>query len=214
MLIAILGDLHLGARNSSYHFSDYFNRFFNEVFYPYCQKRGIKNVIQLGDTFDSRAALSYKAYHRCRETWFGNLEKHDIQMYMLVGNHDICYRHTLEINSPDLLLGEYKNITVINKPTQIDINGTKIDIVPWLCDENEADITTFMSRKDKGDICCGHFELSGFPHSKNDKQDIDFTKHNAILKKYGIDENISCEQEYNDMIQKIRLLKLSTKKPI
>lgn len=87
-------------------------------------------------------------------------------MYMLVGNHDICYRHTLEINSPDLLLGEYKNITVINKPTQIDINGTKIDIVPWLCDENEADITTFMSRKGKGDICCGHFELSGFPMYK------------------------------------------------
>ena len=71
--VCVIGDLHLGARNGSNHFSDHFNKFFQEVFFPYMKKNKIKHVIQLGDAFDNRTSLSYKAFHRCRDVWFGNL---------------------------------------------------------------------------------------------------------------------------------------------
>jgi len=166
-LIAILGDTHLGARNGSNHFSDYFNRFFKDVLYQYCKKNKIKHILQLGDCFDNRTNLSYKAFHRCKDTWFGSLAKHGIHMTVLLGNHDITYRHTLEINSPELLLGEYaKNITVINKPTKVEIAGASFDMIPWICDENEDQVKAFMMRADRAPIALGHFEIAGFPMSR------------------------------------------------
>jgi DNA repair exonuclease SbcCD nuclease subunit len=166
MKIAIVGDCHLGARNGSGHFSDYFNRFFSELLYPYCKKNGIKTILQLGDIFDNRTNLSYKAFHRCKDAWFSPLAEHGIEMHVLLGNHDICYRHTLEINSPELLLGEYENIHVIKEQTQLKFGNTTFDVIPWICDENHDHIMEFIKRKDRGMIALGHLELGGFPMSK------------------------------------------------
>lgn len=166
MRIIILGDTHLGARGASNHFSEYFNRFFNEVLYPYCETNNVTRILQLGDLFDSRVNLTYKAFHKCRPIWFKKMGDLGIKMDVLLGNHDIAYRHSLEINSPELLLGEYDHINIINKPSQIEIDGLKIDIIPWMCDENETEIKEFVKRKDRGSILLGHLELSGFPLMK------------------------------------------------
>lgn len=163
MKVILLGDCHLGARNGSNHFSEYFNEFFDSILYPYMKKHKITHIIQLGDLFDNRTNLSYKAFYKCKSTWFDQLSKLGFTMDVLVGNHDITYKHTLEINSPELLLAEYSNINVITKPTQKDYDGLKIDIIPWLCDENMEKSMTFMSRPDRSNICVGHFEISGFP---------------------------------------------------
>jgi hypothetical protein len=34
-------------------------------------------------------------------------------VYALVGNHDIAYKNTLEVNSPSLLLKDYDNVSII-----------------------------------------------------------------------------------------------------
>lgn len=116
--------------------------------------------------FDSRVNLTYKAFHKCRPVWFNKMGDLGITMHVLLGNHDIAYRHSLEINSPELLLGEFNHIKIINKPTQIELDKLKIDIIPWMCDENEDEIKEFVKRKDRGSILCGHLELSGFALSK------------------------------------------------
>ena len=163
MKIAIIGDLHLGARNGSNHFSDYFNSFFSDTLYPYMKKNKIKEILQLGDLFDSRTTLSYKAYHRCKDVWFGQLKKYGFKMHVLIGNHDIHYRNTLTINSPELLLSDFKNVNVISTPTVLDFDGYKIDVIPWVCDSNREEIKQFISRQDKSAMLAGHLELSGFP---------------------------------------------------
>ena len=168
MKVCVLGDLHLGSKQGSNHFSDYTNRFFDEILYPYMEKNNIKNIIQLGDLFDNRTSLSYKAFHRCKDTWFGRLQKHKIKMHVLLGNHDIHYRNTLRINSPELLLSEFEYINIINKPSVLDFDGTKIDVIPWICEENSEDIKKFVQRPVRSSILCGHLELGGFPHYKGD----------------------------------------------
>ena len=82
--VVLLGDLHLGARGGSNHFSDYFNSFFTDTLYPYCQVNDIKNIIQLGDLFDSRTSLSYKAFHRCKNVWFDSLRKKRIKKLLSI----------------------------------------------------------------------------------------------------------------------------------
>lgn len=162
--ICLLGDLHLGSRVASNHFSQFFNKFFTEVFYPYLVKNGITDVIQLGDFFDNRTSLSLKAYHTCKDVWLGPLADHGIHMHVLVGNHDSTMKSTIAINTPELLLSkEFKNnISVYSKPTQIEIAGTTFDLIPWICDSNKEDIYNFMNKENVGDICCGHFEIAGF----------------------------------------------------
>lgn len=167
--IIILGDLHCCARGGSSLFSDYFNRFFNEVLYPYCQANNIEQILQLGDLIDNRTSLQYKQFHASKDIWFKKMGDLGIKMTVLLGNHDICYKHSLSINSPELLLGEYDHIQVIKEPTQLKLGKTTFDIVPWICDENRKDIESFISRKDRGSVLLGHLELSNFPMSKGDQ---------------------------------------------
>lgn len=172
MKVVILGDLHCGARNGSELFSDYFNRFFTEVLYPYCQGNDIKHILQLGDLIDNRTSLAYKPFYRAKDVWFKRMGELGIEMTVLLGNHDICYRNSLSINSPELLLGEYSHIKIVNKPTQIMIGNTEFDIIPWICDENVDEVSRFVSRKNRGSVLLAHLELSGFPMSKGDQPHV------------------------------------------
>ena len=158
MKVAILGDTHLGARNGSSKFSIFFNKFFQDFFYPYLLKNGIKTIYQLGDLFDNRTALSLKAYHACKDVWFQPLQDHDITMHVLLGNHDIYHKNTLEINSPELLLGEYSRIKVHKEIATIG----DFDIIPWICDENRKEVEVFLTSNKTSRFCLGHFEISGF----------------------------------------------------
>ena len=166
--VIILGDLHLGARNASSHFSDYFNSFFRDQLYPYCSRNGITDIIQLGDLFDSRTNISLKAFHRSKSVWFDELRARGLTMYTLLGNHDIHYRESLLINSPELFLGEYSDcVKIISTPTQIKIDSMTIDLLPWICKENLQEVSDFIQRSDRGSIVCGHFEFSGFKMQAN-----------------------------------------------
>ena len=42
MKIALINDTHWGARNDSPAFIDYFNKFYDKVFFPYLQENNIK----------------------------------------------------------------------------------------------------------------------------------------------------------------------------
>jgi DNA repair exonuclease SbcCD nuclease subunit len=165
MKIIFIGDLHLGARSGSSHFCKYFNKFFSDVLYPYMIEHGIKDIVQLGDFFDSRTNLSLKAFHYCKPEWLDPLIANGIHMHVLIGNHDITLRESLEINSPSSLLQEYVksgNLTIHDKPTQIQYDNCSIDVIPWICKENEDEVMRFINRPKVSDLCVGHFEISGF----------------------------------------------------
>jgi hypothetical protein len=84
-----------------------------------------------------------------------------IKLHALIGNHDIFWKHSLAVNSPDLLLKGYDNITLYDKPTKITLGGADIDMIPWICDENMEEVQRFI-RASVSPTCIGHFELSGF----------------------------------------------------
>jgi DNA repair exonuclease SbcCD nuclease subunit len=161
MKVAIITDQHFGARNDSIAFLDFYEKFYDTIFFPTLEKEGIKVVLNLGDTFDRRKYVNFYALDRAKKMFFDRLRDNEIQMYMLAGNHDTYFKNTNEVNSPDLLLCEYNNITVIDEPTTIQVDENPICMMPWICPENYQHSLDTL-KLTEAEICMGHFEIAGF----------------------------------------------------
>ena len=166
MKICILGDCHFGMRSDSLWFHNYYQRFYQEVFFPFLLEKKITTIYQLGDLFDRRKYINFNSLHLSRKYFFDVLKKNNIDFHTLLGNHDVSYKNTLEVNSSQLLLNEYSNITIYNEPKTVDIDGVMIDIIPWICSDNEKQILEFIENS-RSEIVLGHFEIAGFQMDKN-----------------------------------------------
>jgi len=186
--IAIITDQHFGARNDSIAFLDFFQKFYDNTFFPNIDAAGINTVLILGDTFDRRKYVNFYALQRAKEMFFDKLAERNINVHMLAGNHDTYYKNTNDVNSPDLLLREYKNINVIAEPQTIYVGGVPICMMPWICPENYQESLDQL-KQTQSDICMGHFEIAGFAMYKGmqshegldknlfDKFDLVFSGH-------------------------------------
>ena len=183
MKLCILGDTHFGARGDSLDFHLYFEKFYNEVLFPYLKANDIEVIFQLGDLFDRRKYINFNSLHLCRQYFFDRCEILGIKVHTLLGNHDIAYKNTLEVNSTGLLLNEYNNVEYYDSFETINFDGLNIDIVPWLCDENEVKIFEQM-KESKSQICFGHFDIAGFQMEKGILSDTGVDK--KVFSRYDI----------------------------
>ena len=159
MKIAIITDQHLDGRKGNIHFWNYFQKFYDNIFFPTLEKEGIKVVFDLGDTFDNRKSMDYNTFNRVDTNYFQRLK--DYEVHMILGNHCTYYKNTNRINSPQLLLDKYKNITVYPQPEDIELGGRKFLMLPWINKENQDDVLKILETSES-EICCGHLELAGF----------------------------------------------------
>ena len=162
MKIALLTDTHFGARNDNLNFNDYFYQFYEGVFFPYLQQNGIKHCIHLGDLMDRRKYVSYRILKDFRERFIQPFLHLEIDLHILVGNHDIYFRNTNDVNSLQELLGaNYKNIHIYPEAQEIDFGGFPILMMPWINPQNE--IYSFgMMDETKADTMVSHLEVVGF----------------------------------------------------
>lgn len=161
MEIAVITDQHFGARNDSQVFDRHFEEFYRDVFFPTLDERGIKHVFMLGDTFDRRKYINFQTLASCKRYYFDELARRNIETHIIVGNHDAHFKNTIEVNSVDLVLGEYSNIIPYSSPRSVTLGGTEILVLPWICDDNEQDTIRIM-RETRAQILFGHLEIKGF----------------------------------------------------
>lgn len=126
----------------------------------YAKKHSIKTIIQYGDIFDVRKAITHKCMEFARQI-VGELHDAGIHLITIVGNHDMHYKNTLTPNAAQEVMGKYPNVTVIEHPVTMDFDGVKIDLIPWMCDENTTEIMEHI-KTTKATQCIGHWELNGF----------------------------------------------------
>ena len=159
MKIAIITDTHYGARKGSKHLHEYFEKFYDDVFFPTLEAEGIDTVIHMGDAFDSRKSIDYQSLEWAKRVVFERLKKYKV--HMIIGNHDCYYKNTNDVNSPALLLQTYKNIKTYSEISEITIDKLNILLIPWINSENfEESSKTIKSSKC---VCAmGHLELNGF----------------------------------------------------
>lgn len=183
MKICILGDTHFGMRGDSLDFHKYIEKFYTNTFFPYLKENDITTVVQLGDLFDRRKFINFNSLYLCRKYFFDKLRENNITLHTLLGNHDVSYKNTLQVNSSELLLKEYDNIIVHNSFNTVSFDGIDIDIVPWLCDDNEVEILSQI-KQSKSQICFGHFEIAGFEMDRGNVCQVGIDK--STFSKYDI----------------------------
>jgi len=162
MRLAILNDSHVGARDASDVFMNYIGRFYSEVFFPYCDANGIDRILHLGDYYDNRKYINFRALNNNRKTFLEPMRERGMRMDILLGNHDVFYKNTNDLNSLKELLGYFKkDVRIVLKPEVLDYGGCAIALVPWINPENRDGALAFLSTC-KASIVAGHFELAGF----------------------------------------------------
>jgi len=159
MKVAIITDTHYGARKGSKHLHDYFEKFYDDVFFPTLEAEGIDTVIHMGDAFDSRKSIDYQSLEWSKRVVFERLKNYDV--HMIIGNHDCYYKNTNNVNSPELLLQTYNNIKTYSEVSEIILDKLKILFIPWINAENFENTVKAVKATDS--ICAmGHLELNGF----------------------------------------------------
>jgi len=161
MKIALITDTHYGARKSSKLFHDYFQKFYDDIFFPTLKERKIKNVIHLGDSFDNRKNIDFWALNWAKEHVYDKFKKLKTKVYTIVGNHDAYYKNTNQVNAIDSLLASYNNIVRYVGPSEVDIDGFKTLLLPWICHDN-YDESIKAIKNTKSRAAFGHLELNGF----------------------------------------------------
>ena len=159
MKIAIITDTHYGARKGSKHIHDYFELFYKNVFFPSLEEHNIDTVIHMGDIFDSRKAIDLQSLEWAKKVVFEPLKKYKV--HAIIGNHDCYYKDTNYVNSPELLLNNYSNITTYSELAEINIDGLGILLIPWINSQN-YDNAKNVIQNCKSKIAMGHLEMNGF----------------------------------------------------
>ena len=111
---------------------------------------------------DRRKFVSYRILKDFRERFIQPFNYLKINLHILVGNHDIYFRNTNDVNSLQELLGErHDNIHLYPEAQEVDFDGFPILMMPWINPQNE--IYSFgMMDETKADTMMSHLEVVGF----------------------------------------------------
>tara|TARA_B100000965_G_scaffold67065_1_gene52581 strand:+ start:713 stop:1753 length:1041 start_codon:yes stop_codon:yes gene_type:complete len=181
MQVAIITDQHFGFKKGSKLYLEYFQKFYDEVFFPTIEKMGITTVLDLGDTFDNRKGVDLYSLEWAKRNYFSRLASNKVSVISIVGNHTAYYKNTNEINTIDLLLREYDNITILSECEELEVGGLPILFIPWINQENSAK-TYKMIKESKAKVAMGHLELNGFvaTHGHTMEHGADFDCYNKF----------------------------------
>jgi len=159
MKIALLTDTHFGIRDDSQLFYKYFDKFYDKLFFPYLDENGITEIIHCGDLADRRKYINYLTKNQLHKNLIVPMRNRGIKGKFIVGNHDTTYKDSNEINCMSQLYGS--EFEVYSKPTEIELGGMLLLLMPWICKDNEEQSFN-MIKNTQAPACFGHLELQGF----------------------------------------------------
>ena len=172
--ILVLGDCHFGARNDSIAFLEYFFKFYDNIFFPYLEANpDIKTVIQVGDIVDRRKFINYIVLNRLKNDFIFRLKKMGIDLHVLIGNHDVPYKNTNEVNSMQELFGVEQGQSFPKfyaEPVTINLEGCDMCMMPWINNSNYNHCMTHI-KNTKAQVLFGHLDIEGFYMNKDMKSE-------------------------------------------
>lgn len=166
MKIAIVTDTHFGYRNDNPIFGNYIRQFFKKCFFPTLEKLGIKTIVHCGDVVDRRKMIQFVTARNLYNSFILPCQEGDYDVYCLVGNHDVYFKNTNDVNALNELYNtSLKNFKIIKDVCTLEIGNTEIDFFPWINCENEQEAFDLM-KNGSARIAFGHFEMIGYEMTK------------------------------------------------
>ena len=152
--VFLVGDLHLGIRNNSVEWAEIQKKFLLETLPNSAKAHGFnpdRDILILeGDIFHSRESINVRIQNDSMEIFskLSNFFKRGI--YIILGNHDVYYKDSNEINSVRHLSHLADNIKVFEKPEVLTLNGkSNWLMLPWV--EDLKALSTYV--EDYSDLC-------------------------------------------------------------
>ena len=156
MKIALITDTHWGVRNDSKTFIEFYRKFYNDIFFPYLEENDIGTIIHLGDIVDRRKYIAYTSLRAMNEIFMKPAEKYDL--HILIGNHDIPYKNTNDVNAMQEVYGD--NVNWYSEALEVNFDGCDILFLPWINSENYERSMT-MIKGTRSEVVMGHLEIAG-----------------------------------------------------
>jgi len=165
--VALITDTHWGVRDDNQIIAAHQAKFYREVFFPYIDEHDIKYVRHLGDIVDRRKYINYVTARNMRMNFIDPCRDRDLDVGVIVGNHDTFYKNTNEVNSMDVLFRghSYDKFKWYQDPTEEVLDGTKIVMMPWICADNFSDAMAMINNTD-AQCLFGHLEVAGFESTR------------------------------------------------
>lgn len=151
--IAIFSDIHIHPHGQSVEKLEDCIKCL-EWIYQESVERKIPYIIFAGDLFHDRHRINIFAYNKTYDILKKYAKK--IESYYLVGNHDMFYKSSRNVNS---LKPFSELINVVDNTQTIDFNGIPIDFLPYTESTPLEELKKIKSKKSK--ILIGHMSVSG-----------------------------------------------------
>lgn len=143
----LIGDTHLGIKKGNDLYLQIFQNLINEIC-EYSKKNEIKEIIILGDFFDTRKSLSLNVIDIALDSMNTLSDTFD-NIYIIIGNHDTFLKSQLHPTSLSIFK-KHNNVHIVDEPYELE----NILLLPWLFD---IDVLKTSNK----DICMGHFDING-----------------------------------------------------
>ena len=160
MKIAIITDTHFGARNDNLNFNEYFYKFYENIFFPTLEERGITTCVHMGDVVDRRKFISFRIANDFRKRFINRFQELGVDLHIIIGNHDTYYKNTNKVNSMEELVGSDR-FKIYTAPEVVKFDDTPILFMPWI-NSSVYEVSMNQLETAKADILMGHLHISGF----------------------------------------------------
>jgi predicted phosphodiesterase len=163
-LIGLIADTHSGIKNDNPILLENM-KLSTSFFFQELDKRGIEDIVHLGDLFDRRKYINFNTANVCRKHFLEPASKY--RTHIIMGNHDQYWKDRHEVNAlRELVDGRYPNISVYQQAIDITVAGLKVLMMPWITDTNRAHALDTI-KKSNARVVMGHLELAGFERYRN-----------------------------------------------
>lgn len=161
MKIAVHGDWHFGVRQGDPDFLEFQLNWLKKAIRD-AYNMGIRTIIQVGDGFDVRKQLDVRVGQRFSQEILPLLEKHNMELICLTGNHNIFYRDSNAIRNT-WFIEHHPNVVVVEENQYIPVLDALC--LSWVNKNNiEAQMKAVADSKAR--FLFGHLELTDFPMMK------------------------------------------------